>query len=353
MNVSMLKPLSRVVNFDELDVPYGLLTILTVLAPSLARRRASVRRGSGLILLMLTASQKRVCVLQGPPGSVAKAAPKAATRSLPRPERRAQLAAVREFPRLPGAVSVKQSRDISDEPAGPDDLGSDADGLERTPTIRRDQVSLAQAAWRARLCALLEETGEDLLLLDEPAARLGTDTAASYVFFLVVRMVAVPGPSTFDLSYASVDELLASRSDFPFKIGLDLSSDAETRDAFHNKFVGFTKFGKRRGPRARKRLIAWRKRLPTRSRTPTSWHVIVALIVRLVARGHFHPGVFLTLMRATWCRLRVLMTLSVGAARVAQVNPLSAAQRCRLRELSDCLVRGIMLCDALPPRLPW
>ena len=343
MNVSMLKPLSRVVNFGELDVPYGLLTILAVLVPSLARRRASVRRGSGLILLMLTASQKRVCVLEGPPGSVTKAAPKAATRSLPRPERRAQLA----------AVSVKPSRGISDEPADPDDLGSDADGLERTPTSRRDQVSLAQAAWRARLCALLEETGEDLLLLDEPAVRLGTDTAASYVFFLVVRMVAVPGPSTFDLSYASVDELLASRSDFPFKIGLDLSSDAETRDAFHNKFVGFTKFGKRRGPRARKRLIAWRKRLPTRSRTPTSWHVIVALIVRLVARGHFHPGVFLTLMRATWCRLRVLMTLSVGAARVAQVNPLSAAQRCRLRELSDCLVRGIMLCDALPPRLPW
>ena len=127
----------------------------------------------------------------------------------------------------------------------------------------------------------------------------------------------------------------------------------ETMAAFHNKFVGFTKFGTRRVPRAWKCLIAWRKRLPTRSRTPTSWHVIVALIVRLVARGHFHPGVFLTLMRATWCRLRVLMTLSVGAARVAQVNPLSAAQRCRLRELSDCLVRGIMLCDALPPRLPW
>ena len=88
MNVSMLKPLSRVVNFGELDVSYGLLTILTVIAPFLARRRALVRRGSGPIELMLTASQKRVGVLLGPPGAVMEAALVPAIRSVPRPERR-------------------------------------------------------------------------------------------------------------------------------------------------------------------------------------------------------------------------------------------------------------------------
>ena len=145
VNVSMLKPLSRVANFGEWDVSYGLLTILAATPPFLDRRRALVHRGSGSSLLMSTASQKRVRVLQRPPGSTAKAAPKPATRSLPRPKRQAQLAAVRVLPRVPGAVSVrtnraavlrerlarrkytaslgleaKRSRDTSDESADPD-----------------------------------------------------------------------------------------------------------------------------------------------------------------------------------------------------------------------------------------
>ncbi len=334
MNVSMLKPLSRVVNSGDWDVFYGLLTILTVIVPSLDRRRALVRRGSGPSLLMPTASQKRVRVLQRPPGSAAKAAPKPATRSLPRPERRAQLAAVRVLPRVPGAVSVranraavlrerlarrkytaslgleaKRSRDTSDEPADTDDLGSDEDDLERAPTSRRDQAILARAKKRARLYAHLEETGEDSSLLEELAVRPGTGTAASYAFFLDALMVAFPGRSISGLSDASIDEHLVGRLNFQFKIGMDLSSGEKTMAAFRNKFVDFTKFGKRRVPRAWKCLIAWRKRSPTRSRNPKSWHVIAALIVRLVARGHFHMGVFVALMWATWCRPSELMTL--------------------------------------------
>ncbi|CAE8643896.1 unnamed protein product [Polarella glacialis] len=77
-----------------------------------------------------------------------------------------------------------------------------------------------------------------------------------------------------------------------FEGGEDLSRGEKALAAWQAIFPEFSKFGKRKIPRAHRALKGWRKLAPPRSRKPTPYQVVAAHAVRLAARGKHHMALW-------------------------------------------------------------